>query len=288
MNRPTLRRTTVAVIQNEMSEDCNQNVEKAIDNLRQAVEMGAKVVCLPELFSSLYFANEKNRESANHYLERIDGKTTTTLCRFAKERKIVIVGGSIYEEFEGKKYNSSPIIDADGSVIEVHRKAHIPNDPGYNEKYYFTPGDKAVTVAETAYGKIGVGICYDQWFPQVSSNASLMGAEILFYPTAIGFTNEEIINPIVGDDKWNLKLRNALRGQAAMGNMYIAMANRIGKEGPTEFFGESCIIDFNGEVVSIAEEARSQVVTAVCNLGIIKNLNLEWAFHANRRPELYN
>lgn len=286
-----LRPTNVAVIQYACESSVALNLEKAVSYIKEAVRQQAEIICLQELATSPYFPANINDSSAQKYSEKIPGRTTQILSKLAEENQVVIVGGSLYERV-GKNsnvyYNGSPIIDTDGTIVGIHRKSHIPSDPGFMENQYFTAGDKAVTVADTKKGKIAVGICYDQWFPEVASAASSKGAELLLYPTAIGNIATPEIEQIPGDNgKWDIKLLNTLAGQAASGNMYVAMANRVGVEGEIDFFGQSAIFDFNGERMCIAEKTKEGIAIATCNLGVIKDLKRLWGFESTRRPDLY-
>jgi len=268
-------------------------VKHAVEMIQDAIQQGANIICLQELFASPYFpAHRMSKVKAiAEHAESIPGPITNTLAEISRKAKIVIVGGSIYERDEtGEQdhfFNSSPIID-NGRIVAVHRKAHIPNDPGYTERTYFEPGDRAVTVAQTSKGKIGVGICFDQWFPEVGSMASRKGAELLVYPTAIGETSEQVVGAIERDNGfWHVKLQNALKGQAAMGNMFVAMVNRVGYEGETRFFGGSAIYNYNGETMKQIGSRREGIAIEDCKISLAQTLKDAWMFNDLRRPELY-
>lgn len=287
------RPTRIACIQHSCVESKTQNIERAVKQINEAIRQDVDIVCLQELFASPYFpAHRMSRNKAIHeHAETLPGPLTNLLCDISKKTKIVIVGGSIYEratgDEKGKFYNSSPIIDS-GEIIAVHRKAHIPNDPGYTERTFFSEGSQAVTVAETSKGKIGVGICFDQWFPEVASMASRQGTEVLLYPTAIGETDEEVVGGIEGDNGfWHVKLQNALRGQASMGNMYVGMANRIGVEGDTRFFGGSALYNPNGQTLKQLGQRQEGILVEECDLGKIQALKDVWMFNDLRRPDIY-
>jgi predicted amidohydrolase len=283
----------LSTIQHECVESVDRNIEHALSLVKEAVRRDAEVVCLQELFAHTYFAGQNidRKDAIDKYSETIDGPIVNLLRKTARDAHIVIVGGSFYERgtgnFSGKHFNSSPIIDSDGQLLAVHRKAHIPNDPGYFERNYFDMGNKLSTVTETQKGKIGVGICFDQWFPAVAQSAADQGAEALFYPTAIGHTNDALSGYIPGDSGlWNRKLNHVLAGQAANNHLFVGLANRVGVEGDTRFFGQSAIYDHVGDIQSKLGTRRDGVVIADCDLGLVPIIRDAWGFHNARRNDL--
>jgi N-carbamoylputrescine amidase len=283
----------LSTVQHDCVESIDRNIEHALALIKEAVRLDAEVVCLQELFANTYFAgqNIKKNEAIDKYAETIKGPIVTLLKKTARQARIVIIGGSFYERgtgnSSGQYFNSSPIIDSDGQLLAVHRKAHIPNDPGYFERNYFDMGNKLATVTETQKGKIGVGICFDQWFPAVAQSAADQGAEALFYPTAIGHTNDELSGYIPGDSGlWNRKLNHVLAGQAANNHLYVGIANRVGVEGDTRFFGQSAIYDHVGDTRKMLGTRRDGVATADCDLGLVPIIREAWGFHHARRNDL--
>lgn len=287
------RPTRIACVQHPCDESIESNIETALALIKDAVRQDASIVCLQELFATRYFAgaNLKKEKAIEEFSETLNGPINKILSRTAKNAHIVLIGGSFYErgtgKLEGKYFNSSPIFDSDGTLVDVHRKAHIPCDPGYMEKNFFDVGNRRVTVTETSAGKIGVGICFDQWFPEVAVEAANKGAAALFYPTAIGHTNDEVSGYIPGDSGlWNTKLKHVLAGQAANNHLYVGIANRIGVEGDTRFFGESAIYDHIGDHHGKLGQRYKGIAIADCDLGIVPILRDAWGFHKARRTDI--
>lgn len=283
----------LSTVQHECVESIDNNIEQALALIKEAVRRDANIVCLQELFANTYFAgrNIKKEDAIEKYSEPIDGPIVRLLQKTARDAHIVLIGGSFYErgtgELKGMHFNSSPIIDSDGELLAVHRKAHIPNDPGYFERNFFDMGNKLATVTETQKGKIGVGICFDQWFPAVAQSAADQGAEALFYPTAIGHTNDALSGYIPGDSGlWDRKLNHVLAGQAANNHLFLGLANRVGVEGDTRFFGQSAIYDHIGDSRNKLGTRRAGVTIADCDFGIVPIVREAWGFHNARRNDL--
>lgn len=283
----------VACIQHECGESTDQNVDLAMELTETAAENGAQIVCLQELFAHQYFPGTgiSKEEAIDRFAEPINGAIMQRLRKVARDLRIVLVGGSIYEagtgKDAGKYFNSAPIIDANGDVLDVHRKAHIPNDPGYNELLYFDRGDRLVTVAETTRGKIGVAICFDQWFDAVPRSAKNQGASLLLYPTAIGDTDPSVSGYVEGDTGfWNEKLSHVLSGDAARHSFYIGLANRIGNEDHTRFFGGSAIYNHVGRPLHKQGTRRKGFAMAECDFNTVPVLRNMWAFDDAERTDL--
>lgn len=279
------RVVTIGLVQMSMSADSRANLKKAETMVVDAVRKGAQIVCLPELFLSPYFCQKKDDKSAFEIAEPIPGPSVQALSALAKKHKIVLVGGSLFERSsDGKFYNTAPVFDIDGALLGTYRKTHIPEDILYHEKQYFSPGDTGINVFDTRYGKICPLICYDQWYPEAARMAALKGAEILFYPTAIGLVDADVEENITGD--WEQMWRNAQLGHAAVNNVFVCSLNRVGREERITFWGGSFIAGPNSALIAKAGD-QEQVLIGVCDLDTVKSLQDAWMFLKNRRPEAY-
>jgi predicted amidohydrolase len=260
-----------------------ENVRRARERIAEAAKRGARIVCLPELFLSRYFCQEKGDRSAFELAETIPGPTTEQLGDVAARHRIVLIGGSILERgTNGNFYNTAPVLGPDGTLLGAYRKTHIPEDPRYHERHYFSPGDTGIRVFETPFGAIAVLICYDQWFPEAARIAVLKGAEIIFYPTAIGHLTDE--EPEEGN--WQKAWEDIQRGHAIANSVYIAAVNRIGIEGKIAFFGGSFVSDPFGNVLARAGSTE-EVLIVSCDLSKNEELREGWGFLRNRRPDAY-
>ena len=271
----------VGLVQMRMDSVPEKNLARAIKLIGEAAKKGAKIACLPELFTSTYFAQQ--RGIAGKYAEEIPGKTTRALSEAARKNKIILVAGSIYEKSGGKFYNSSVVFGADGQTLGVYRKIHIPHDDLYWEKDYFAPGDQGFKVFQTPYCKIGVLICYDQWFPEAARINALMGADIIFYPTAIG--NVKGITQSEGN--WQKAWENVMRGHAIANGVCVCGVNRAGREERITFWGGSFACDAFGTTRKRAGKSE-EVLIADINLDLGKAVKEGWGFMRNRRPECYS
>jgi len=282
MKKRTVR---IGLIQMQCGPDAAANLSKAVMRVAEAARQGAKIVCLPELFLSPYFCQSPHDPAAFRTAEPIPGPTTRVLAGAARRHRIVLIGGSLFEKApRGKYYNTTPVLGPNGALIGVHRKVHIPEDPLYHEQHYFSPGQAGIQVFKTPYGRLAPMICYDQWFPEAARVAALQGAEILFYPTAIGTIAEPVEDNITGD--WQAMWRNAQVGHAAANNVYVAAVNRVGREGALRFWGGSFVADPSSRVIAAAG-AREKVILADCDLERVHRLQEAWGFLRNRRPEAY-
>ena len=274
---------TLGLPQFAASESPAANLDKAESLVRQAVTKGAQIVCLQELCSTRYFCQ---REDPAHfdYAEGLPGPTTERFARIAKEVGAVIVLPLFEKRAIGVYHNAAAIIDADGTVLGKYRKMHIPEDPGFHEKFYFTPGDLGYRAWETAFGTIGVLICWDQWFPEAARLTAMQGADILFYPTAIGWLLEEkdTIGP-AQHQAW----QTVQRGHAVANGCYVAAVNRIGREGDTLFWGRSFAANPYGELLTEAGATDEEVALASCDLSLMKEFRRIWPFFRDRRIESY-
>lgn len=274
-------RLVLGLIQMAMSSDPEENRKKAIRMIHEASERGAQIVCLPELFTTLYFPREEKTD-ASGLAETIPGKTTEVLSKAAKENNVVVVGGSLYEIEGGRFYNTSVVFDETGRMIGKYRKMHIPQDPFFYEKNYFEESRDGFRVFQTKYGAIGVLICYDQWFPEAARVNALMGADVIFYPTAIGVpdgnTQEE--------GNWQEAWTAVQRGHAVANSVIVAAVNRVGKEGNMNFFGGSFVSDQFGKIVSEGGDQEKIIITEI-DLDLSRQVREGWRFFFNRRPESY-
>lgn len=279
-----MRNVKVAATQMSCSNVIEENIKKAEQFVRQAAEQGAQIILLQELFETLYFC-QKELDGYYKYATSVEqNKAILHFRSIAKELKVVLPI-SFYEKKNNAKYNSIAIIDADGEILGVYRKSHIPDGPGYEEKYYFNPGDTGFKVWNTKYAKIGVGICWDQWFPEAARCMTLMGAEILFYPTAIG---SEPQNPSIDSkDHW----QRCMIGHSACNLVPVIASNRVGVETIEDssigFYGSSFITNGVGEKIAEANRTEETILVAELNLTAIEDQRAEWGIFRDRRPDLY-
>ncbi|MGA2785823.1 MAG: carbon-nitrogen hydrolase [Candidatus Bathyarchaeia archaeon] len=269
---------TLGLIQMNMADNPSLNLGKAERLIDEAAKQGAQIVCLPELFNSLYFPQE---EKAKPLAETIPGETTVTLSRVAKRNKIVLVGGSIYEKAGGKCYNTAIVFDEEGGIIGKYRKVHIPNDPNYYEQSYFDSGTE-YRVFTTRYGKIGVLICFDQWYPEPARIMKLSGADIIFYPTTIGSVRG--IDQVEGD--WHEAWESVQRGHAISNSIVVAAVNRVGREKEMTFWGGSFTYDQFGKLLLRADDTEGVFLTT-CDLSLGTSIEEGWGFLRNRKPHTY-
>jgi agmatine deiminase len=265
-----------------MGADMAANLEKAVAGIRAAAQRGAEIVALPELFRSPYFCVQ--HECPVDYTDEIPGPVTDTLCSLSRTLGIVIVGGSIFERTSpsAARYNTALVFDTDGSIAGSYRKSHIPHDEAFFEKDYFAPGDTGFKVFKTAKGAISVLICFDQWFPEAARACALDGAEIIFYPTAIG--NVDGLGQPEGN--WHDAWETVQRGHAIANNVVVAAINRVGTEGTSHFWGGSFICDAFGTVLSRGGVGEEVIVSSIdkSHAPLVRE---GWGFIRNRRPELY-
>jgi N-carbamoylputrescine amidase len=279
-----VRKVTVAAAQMACSASIDENISKAENLIRQAADRGAHIILLQELFETPYFCQAEKFEYYKLANEVQDNKAVQHFGALARELKVVLPI-SFYERKNLAYYNSVAAIDADGTVLGVYRKTHIPTGPGYQEKFYFNPGDTGFRVWKTQYGSIGVGICWDQWFPESARCMALMGAEILFYPTAIGSEPDE--PEVDSKEHW----QRCMQGHAAANIMPVIAANRIGIEtvgsSTIDFYGSSFITDPIGKIIAEADRTSEMVITAEFDLDAIEEQRISWTVFRDRRPECY-
>ncbi len=273
---------SIGLIQTAVSENVVENMKKTAQRIEEAAHRGAKIVCLQELYRSRYFPQEEKKD-ASALAETIPGESTKAFSALAKKHKIVIIVPIFEHNPNGKYYNSAVVIDANGEILGTYRKTHIPHDPYFYEKDYFEAAEPNYQVYQTAYAKIGVLICYDQWFPEPARICTLQGADIIFYPTAIGYIKGHTSE----DGDWHDAWRTIQRGNAIANGVHIAAVNRVGEEGELEFWGGSFICDSFGKVLAEASTTKEEVIVTQVDLGKNKKIREGWGFLRNRRPDTY-
>ncbi|BCJ99361.1 N-carbamoylputrescine amidase [Anaerocolumna chitinilytica] len=280
-----MRKVVVAATQMSCSEEIEKNIEKADKLVREAAAKGANIILLQELFETPYFCQKEKPEYYEYAMELASNKAVAHFTKLAAELKVVLPI-SFYEKSNYARYNSLAMVDADGKILGVYRKSHIPDGPGYEEKYYFNPGDTGFQVFQTKYGKVGAGICWDQWFPEAARCMVLKGAEILFYPTAIGSEPEN--EGIDSKDHW----QRCMIGHSACNLVPVVASNRIGTEKSEDseitFYGSSFITGGTGEVIAEADRRSEEILTAEFDLDELERARIEWGIFRDRRPDLYS
>lgn len=275
------RPVTVALAQFAMSASPAENLDTAISFIRQAAARKAQIVCLPELFRSPYFCVSEKCDF--NYAEEVPGEVGATLQKEAATLKIAIVTGSVYERTaSGELFNTAMVINSDGALSGTYRKVHIPHDPAFYERNYFKEGDQGFKVFDLGFAKVGVLICYDQWFPEAARALALAGAEILFYPTAIGHVAD--IPSIEGD--WQHAWQTVQCGHAVANNVVVCAVNRVGEEGSSTFWGGSFVCNGFGQVLARGSETPGLIIADV-DLGHSQYSRETWRFFYSRRPDQY-
>ena len=278
----------IGLVQVACSLDPNENLAKAEWRIREAAGKGAQIVCLQELFRSLYFCRQED-PGLFDLAEPVPGPTSETLARLARELQVAIVGSVFERRAPGVYHNTALVIDADGSLLGIYRKMHIPDDPGYYEKYYFTPGDLGFPCFDTRFARVAPLVCWDQWYPEAARLAALAGAQVLFYPTAIGWHPAEKAREGAAQlDAW----RTIQRAHAIANGLYVAAVNRVGYEGPPEtgleFWGGSFVADPFGEVLAEASHDGEETLIVECDPRRIEEVRRNWPFLRDRRIDAYN
>ena len=286
-----MRKVNVAAIQMQCSTLVDENISKAKDMIKEAAKNGAQIILLPELFERQYFCQERRYEFYSYAKTIEENDAVRELAPLAKELKVVLPL-SIYERDGNSLYNTVVMIDADGKILGKYRKTHIPDDHFYQEKFYFTPGDTGFKVWDTAYCKVGVGICWDQWFPECARGMALEGAEILLYPTAIG---SEPILDVDSSGHW----RRVMQGHSAANLMPVMAANRIGleevkpckenggQESSLRFYGSSFITNNTGEIIADGSRDKEEILYASFDMDAQDEERLSWGLFRDRRPKMY-
>ncbi len=285
----TASRAKIGLVQMSMGRDAAANMRGAAEQVRAAAAAGAQVVCLPELYRSQYFCQKEDTRTFD-LAEPFPGPSTVLFQELAAELRVVVVVPFFEKRAAGVYHNSAAVIDVDGAVPGLYRKMHIPDDPAYYEKYYFAPGDLGFRVFDTAYGRIGVLICWDQWYPEGARLMALRGASILFFPTAIGWhPHEKARYGAAQRDAWI----TVQRGHAIANGVYVAAVNRVGLERPApesagiEFWGSSFVADPQGVMLAQASEDREEVLIAEADFAHIETIRRNWPFLRDRRIDAY-
>ncbi len=275
----------VGLVQMTCVKDTKANMDKAIREIRKAAQDGAQIVCLQELFTSLYFCDVEDYDNFD-LAEAIPGPSTDTLGVLAKELNVVIIASLFEKRAHGLYHNTTAVLDADGSYLGKYRKMHIPDDPAFYEKFYFTPGDLGYKVFDTKYGKLGVLICWDQWYPEASRITALMGAEILFYPTAIGWATYQ-------DEETNQDQYNAWqiiqRSHAVANGVPVVSVNRVGfeQDGAMKFWGGSFVANGQGKLVYLAPHDEEDTKVVDIDIKQSNEFRIHWPFLRDRRIDSY-
>ncbi|WP_227936954.1 N-carbamoylputrescine amidase [Alkalihalobacillus deserti] len=279
-----MRKVKVAATQMGDQGCVEDNIKKAEELVRDAASKGAQIIQIQELFETPYFCQKEKSDYYSYATEVDKNKAVNHFKNIAKELEVVLPI-SFYEKKNNARYNSLAVIDADGEVLGVYRKSHIPDGPGYEEKFYFNPGDTGFKVWDTRYGKIGIGVCWDQWYPEAARCMVLMGAEILFYPTAIG--SEPHDSSIDSKDHW----QTCMLGHAASNLVPVVASNRIGVEEDEDskitFYGSSFIAGPQGNKIEEAGRTEETVLVAEFDLDALDHQRIEWGIFRDRRPDLY-
>ncbi len=267
------------------SSDAKQNMDKAVKGIREAAEKGANIVCLQELFTSLYFCDVEDYENFK-LAESIPGASTDQLSVVAKELGVVIIASLFEKRTQGIYHNTTAVLDADGTYLGKYRKMHIPDDPAYYEKFYFTPGDLGYKVFQTKFAKIGVLICWDQWYPEAARLTALMGAEVLFYPTAIGWATSQ--DQETNDEQFNA-WQTIQRSHAVANGVHVVSVNRVGYEqnGAMKFWGGSFVANPFGRLLSQASHDKEEVMVVDIDTQKTDSYRTHWPFMRDRRIDSY-
>ena len=274
----------LALVQTSCDRSPADNLEKAIQRIGEAAKLGAHIVCLQEVFNTRYPCQSEDHVNFD-LAESIPGPTSTRLQAAAQQNQVVVTGSIFERRTHGLYHNTAVTFDCDGEMVGFYRKMHIPDDPHYYEKFYFAPGDLGFTVAKTRYATLGVGICWDQWYPEAARSFALRGAEILLYPTAIGWLHPEKEEFGAGQhDAWE----TAMRGHAIANGLFVAAANRVGIEDQIEFWGASFVAGPTGTVLQRASWQDEEILIVPCNLAELDVVRTHWPFLRDRRVDAYH
>ena len=275
----------IGLVQMSCSADGKANLEKAIAGVKDAASKGAQIVCLQELFTSLYFCDVEDYENFK-LAEPIPGPTTDALSAIAKETGVVIIASLFEKRAQGLYHNTTAVLDADGTYLGKYRKMHIPDDPAYYEKFYFTPGDLGYKIFKTKFANIGVLICWDQWYPEAARLTALMGAEILFYPTAIGWATSQ--DAATNEEQYNA-WQTIQRSHAVANGVHVVSVNRVGFEqnGAMKFWGGSFVSNPFGTLLAKASHDQEEVMVVPVDLSKTDSYRTHWPFMRDRRIDSY-
>ncbi len=273
---------TIGLVQSKVSADIPANVVKTVKMIRQAAKRGAQIICLQELFQTPYFPRRRG-EKKNKYAETIPGYTTKIMSALARELGVVIIVPIFEKAKNGKYYNTAVVMSEKGKMLGKYHKVHIPHDPGFYEKDYFEHGESGYKIFKTKFGTFAVLICYDQWFPEAARAVHLAGAEIIFYPTAIA----DILGYVPKEGHWQNAWGTVMRGHAIANSVVVAAVNRTGREGKSQFWGQSFISDAFGKVIKRASKNKEEILIMKVDLAMNKFISDGWGFMRNRRADTY-
>jgi N-carbamoylputrescine amidase len=274
---------TIALAQMRCSAAPDKNLRKGLEQIAKAAARGAHIVCLPELFRSLYFCQSEDHD-AFKLAEPIPGPTTEALQKAAADHKIIVIGSIFERRTAGIYHNTAVVIDEHGRLLGKYRKMHIPDDPLYYEKFYFTPGDLGFQSFHTRRAEIGTLVCWDQWYPEAARLTALKGAQIIFYPTAIGWhKNEKKKFGKSQFDAW----QTVQRAHAIANGVFVAVPNRVGTEGTVQFWGGSFVSDPFGRIIASASHTKEELLIVNCDLSLVEETRQHWPFLRDRRVDAY-
>ena len=279
------KKVNVGSVQMSCTANPAENLSKAIGKIREAAAKGAQIVCLQELFTSLYFCDEEDYDNFK-LAEPVPGPSTETLASLAKELGVVIIASLFEKRTQGLYHNTTAVLDADGTYLGKYRKMHIPDDPAYYEKFYFTPGDLGYKVFKTKFATLGVLICWDQWYPEAARITALMGAEILFYPTAIGWA--KVQDQETNDEQYNA-WQTIQRSHAVANGVHVVSINRVGVEqnGAMKFWGGSFVANPFGKLIHVSSHDKEEVNVVELDLNKTDRYRTHWPFLRDRRIDSY-
>jgi N-carbamoylputrescine amidase len=278
---------TIGLVQMKCGLDSKENLDKAAERVVEAAKEGAQIVCLQELFRSQYFCQKEDAATFD-LAEPIPGPSTETLCKIARDRGVVVIASLFERRAAGLYHNTAAILDADGAIRGLYRKMHIPDDPLYYEKYYFTPGDLGFRAHDTKFGRVGTLVCWDQWYPEGARLTALRGADVLFYPTAIGWhPSEKQQYGAAQASAW----QTIQRAHAIANGVYVAAVNRVGHEGPAdggiEFWGGSFVADPFGVILKEGSRTDEEILVVECDRARVEEVRRNWPFLRDRRIDAY-
>ena len=289
MNRAAAQVVKLGLIQSACAANAGANLKKTVALAERAAQRGTQIICTQELFRSRYFCQSEDYENFK-LAEKIPGPTTDAFCELARKHQVVVIASLFEKRAAGVYHNTAAIIDADGSLLGIYRKMHIPDDPLYYEKFYFTPGDLGFKAWNTRHGKIGVLICWDQWYPEAARLTALQGAEILFYPTAIGWHPAEKAElGAIQHSAWE----TIQRSHAIANGCFVAAVNRVGSEKPSgepglEFWGQSFVAGTSGEILAKAAVDEEETLIVPVDLRLVETARTHWPFLRDRRIDAYD
>mgnify|MGYP001606461936 CR=1 FL=1 len=273
---------TVAAVQSAVSKDNKSNLKKTENFVKKAIKSGAQIICLQELYKTRYFPQYKKGDMKS-LSETIPGESTKVFSTLAKKHKVIIIMPIFERDRKGGFHNSAVVINTDGKLMPTYRKIHVPQDPLFYEKNYFKDGNSGYKIYKTKYGNFAILICYDQWFPEAARAVKLAGADLIFYPTAIG----TIVGEKQKEGDWHDAWETVMRGHAIANSLYVVAVNRVGAEEKLKFWGQSFICDAFGKILKKASKSKDEILIAKINLGLNKKISEDWGFMRNRRPDTY-